>query len=144
MNKIHDIRVTVTRGETEALLLEENLIKSQAALQYSTRDDKSYPYTLLSEDGYPRLSFYEVVAAKRSLFGPYPSANATENSPTPSKVFRVRQYNDSYLKINKACLRYQIIAAPVLCKSYFSGTVCEDVEYSVMFLQGKSSALTKN
>lgn len=149
VNKIHDIRVTVTRGETEALLLEQNLIKSlRPPYNIQLRDDKSYPYILLSEGSeYPRLSFYRGSRRRKGrFFGPYPSANATrETLQLLQKVFRVRQCNDSYFKNrSRPCLQYQIDRCTGPCVNLISPEqYAQDVEYSVMFLQGKSSALTK-
>lgn len=149
VNKIHDILVTVTRGETEALLLEQNLIKSlKPPYNIQLRDDKSYPYILLSEDSeYPRLSFYRGSRRRKGrFFGPYPSANATrETLQLLQKVFRVRQCNDSYFKNrSRPCLQYQIDRCTGPCVNLISPEqYAQDVEYSVMLLQGKSSALTK-
>ena len=149
VNKIHDIRVTVTRGETEALLLEQNLIKSQRPpYNIQLRDDKSYPYILLSEGNeYPRLSFYRGSRHRKGrFFGPYPSANATrETLQLLQKVFKVRQCNDSYFKNrSRPCLQYQINRCTGPCVNLISPKqYAMDVEYSVMFLQGKSNALTK-
>ena len=149
VNKIYDIRVTVTRGETEALLLEQNLIKSlRPPYNIQLRDDKSYPYILLSEGNvYPRLSFYRGSRHRKGrFFGPYPSANATrETLQLLQKVFRVRQCNDSYFKNrSRPCLQYQIDRCTGPCVNLVSPEqYAMDVEYSVMFLQGKSSALTK-
>ena len=149
VDKIHDIRVTVTRGETEALLLEQNLIKSQRPpYNIQLRDDKSYPYILLSEGNeYPRLSFYRGSRQRKGrFFGPYPSANATrETLQLLQKVFKVRQCNDSYFKNrSRPCLQYQINRCTGPCVNLISPEqYAMDVEYSVMFLQGKSSALTK-
>ena len=149
VNKIYDIRVTVTRGETEALLLEQNLIKSlRPPYNIQLRDDKSYPYILLSEGNeYPRLSFYRGSRHRKGrFFGPYPSANATrETLQLLQKVFRVRQCNDSYFKNrSRPCLQYQIDRCTGPCVNLISPEqYAMDVEYSVMLLQGKSSALTK-
>ncbi len=149
VNKIHDILVTVTRGETEALLLEQNLIKSlKPPYNIQLRDDKSYPYILLSEDSeYPRLSFYRGSRRRKGrFFGPYPSANATrETLQLLQKVFRVRQCNDSYFKNrSRPCLQYQIDRCTGPCVNLISPEqYAQDVEYSVMLLQGKSNALTK-
>ena len=149
VNKIHDIRVTVTRGETEALLLEQNLIKSlKPPYNIQLRDDKSYPYILLSDNSeFPRLSFYRGSRRRKGrFFGPYPSANATrETLQLLQKVFRVRQCNDSYFKNrSRPCLQYQIDRCTGPCVKLISPEqYARDVEYSVMFLQGKSSALAK-
>ncbi|MGA0245006.1 MAG: excinuclease ABC subunit UvrC, partial [Pseudohongiellaceae bacterium] len=112
------------------------------------RDDKSYPFILLSEDSeYPRLSFYRGSRRRKGrFFGPYPSANATrETLQLLQKVFRVRQCNDSYFKNrSRPCLQYQIDRCTGPCVNLISPEqYAQDVEYSVMFLQGKSSALTK-
>ncbi len=97
--KIQLIEVTVTSSDTEALLLEQSLIKTlRPPYNIMLRDDKSYPYIMLSDkDDFPRLSFYRG-SRKRSgrFFGPYPSANATrETLQILQKVFRVRQCEDS-------------------------------------------------
>ncbi|MCY4265773.1 MAG: excinuclease ABC subunit UvrC [Gammaproteobacteria bacterium] len=148
VDKIQDIAITVTSSDTEALLLEQNLIKSQRPpYNIVLRDDKSYPYILLTEkDTFPRLGFYRG-SRKRSgrFFGPYPSANATrETLQILQKVFRVRQCEDSYFKNrSRPCLQYQIDRCTGPCVGLISPEDYErDVRYSTLFLQGKSDLLT--
>ena len=100
--KIGAIEITVTSSDTEALLLEQTLIKThRPAYNIQLRDDKSYPYILLTDaDAYPRLAFYRGSRKHPGrFFGPYPSAHATrETLQVLQKVFRVRQCEDSYFK----------------------------------------------
>ena len=149
VNKIRNIEITVTNTETEALLLEQTLIKShRPTYNIQLRDDKSYPYILLtSGDSYPRLGFYRG-SRKRSgrFFGPYPSANATrETLQVLQKVFKVRQCQDSYFNNrSRPCLQYQIERCTAPCvKAISPEDYARDVHYSTLFLQGKSDALTK-
>ena len=149
VNKIHEIDITVTRGETEALLLEQNLIKAhRPPYNIQLRDDKSYPYILLTDkDPYPRLGFYRGSRRRGGrFFGPYPSAHATrETLQILQKVFRVRQCNDTFYKNrSRPCLQYQIDRCTGPCVGLISPEdYARDVQYSTMFLQGKSDALTK-
>ncbi len=149
VNKIQDIEITVTNSETEALLLEQTLIKShRPTYNIQMRDDKSYPYILLtSKDDYPRLGFYRG-SRKRTgrFFGPYPSANATrETLQVLQKVFKVRQCQDSYFNNrSRPCLQYQIDRCTAPCVEAISKEdYAKDVHYSTLFLQGKSNALIK-
>lgn len=149
VNKIQDIEITVTNSETEALLLEQTLIKSyRPNYNIQMRDDKSYPYILLtSKDDYPRLGFYRG-SRKRAgrFFGPYPSANATrETLQVLQKVFKVRQCQDSYFNNrSRPCLQYQIDRCTAPCvKAISTEDYAKDVHYSTLFLQGKSNALIK-
>jgi excinuclease ABC subunit C len=83
VNKISAIDVTITANETEALLLEQSLIKThRPPYNIQLRDDKSYPYILLTDgDQYPRLAFYRGSRRRKgTLFGPYPSAHATRDT----------------------------------------------------------------
>lgn len=147
--KIQDIQVTVTPSETEALLLEQNLIKQhRPAYNIQLRDDKSYPYILLTDaDTYPRLAFYRGSRKKQGrFFGPYPSANATrETLQVLQKVFRVRQCEDSYFRNrSRPCLQYQIDRCTGPCVDLISPEdYARDVRFSTLFLQGRSDQLIR-
>lgn len=146
--RIGHIDTTVTANETEALLLEQSLIKtSRPPYNILLRDDKSYPYVYLSsQDAYPRLGLHR--GAKKAggrYFGPYPSAGAIRESLSLlQKTFKVRQCEDSYFRNRlRPCLQYQIKRCKAPCVGFVSEEeYAEDVRHSVMFLEGRSSALT--
>ncbi len=147
MQQVESVEVTVTHTETEALLLENNLIKSQHP-HYNVllRDDKSYPYIFISEgEDFPRLAFHR--GAKRTkgrYFGPYPSATAVRESLSlMQKIFPVRQCEDTFFR-NRArpCLQYQIKRCTAPCvKLITPERYREDVRHAVLFLEGKSQAV---
>lgn len=145
--RIAQIETTIVANETEALLLEQTLIKQwRPPYNILLRDDKSYPYVLLSDGDYPRLGIHRgAKRVKGRYFGPYPSAGAIRESlGLLQKTFLVRQCEDSYFRNRtRPCLQYQIKR----CKGPCVGLVepeeyAEDVRHSVMFLEGRSSALT--
>jgi len=146
--RIAQIETTITASETEALLLEQTLIKEwRPPYNILLRDDKSYPYVLLSDGLYPRLSLHRGARrVKGRYFGPYPSAaSIRESLNLLQKAFQVRQCEDSYFKSRtRPCLQYQIKR----CKGPCVGLVdpaeyAEDVRHSVMFLEGRSNALAE-
>jgi excinuclease ABC subunit C len=145
--RIRDIQVTVTSTEVDALLLEHNLIKShQPPYNILLRDDKSYPYILLSsEEKFPRLSLHRGTRRRKgSYFGPYPSAAAVRESlHFLQKVFRVRQCEDSYFRNrSRPCLQYQIGRCTAPCVGLVSEREYrEQVESTTLFLRGKSQEL---
>jgi len=149
VEKIAHIEVTVTNSDTEALLLEQSLIKShKPTYNIQLRDDKSYPYILLTDkDEYPRLAFYRGTRKRAGrFFGPYPSAHATrETLGILQKVFRVRQCEDSYFRNRtRPCLQYQIDRCTAPCVNLISPEeYAQDVRYSTLFLQGKSDEITR-
>ena len=123
--RIHDIQVTVTSTEVDALLLEHNLIKShRPPYNILLRDDKSYPYIFLSsEDEFPRLSMHRGRKRRKgSYFGPYPSASAVRESlHFLQKVFRVRQCEDSFFRNrSRPCLQHQIDRCTAPCVNLVS------------------------
>lgn len=146
--RICQVDTTITANETEALLLEQSLIKaSRPPYNILLRDDKSYPYVFLSSlDDFPRLGLHRgTKRAKGRYFGPYPSAGAIRESlGLLQKAFKVRQCDDSYYRNRtRPCLQYQIKR----CKGPCVGLVeqqeyAEDVRHSVMFLEGRSNALS--
>ncbi len=145
--RIHDIQVTVTSTEVDALLLEHNLIKTQQpAYNILLRDDKSYPYIFLSsEDRFPRISMHRGAKRRKGkYFGPYPSAGAVrESMHFLQKVFKVRQCEDSYFKNrSRPCLQYQIDRCSGPCVDLVSEEdYAKQVESTSLFLRGKSQQL---
>ena len=147
INKVASIEVTVTDSETEALLLEQSLIKrSRPTYNIQLRDDKSYPYILLTDhQDFPRLSFYRGSRRGKGIFyGPYPSAHSTRDSLNVlQKVFQVRQCEDSYYSNRtRPCLQHQIKRCTAPCVGLVSQEdYAEQVRYSKLFLEGKSDRL---
>jgi excinuclease ABC subunit C len=147
VGRIAQIETTITANETEALLLEQTLIKeSRPPYNILLRDDKSYPYVHLSDGEFPRLSIHRgAKKAKGRYFGPYPSAGAIRESLSIlQKTFHVRQCEDSFYKNRtRPCLQYQIKRCKAPCVNFVEPPVyAEDVRHSVMFLEGRSNALT--
>lgn len=147
VGRIAQIETTITANETEALLLEQTLIKEwRPPYNILLRDDKSYPYVLLSDGDFPRLSIHRGAKKQKGrYFGPYPSAGAIRESLNLlQKTFLVRQCEESFYKNRtRPCLQYQIKR----CKGPCVGLVepaeyADDVRHSVMFLEGRSNALT--
>ncbi|CAA0088445.1 UvrABC system protein C [Zhongshania aliphaticivorans] len=149
VSRIQQIEVTVTATEREALLLEQNLIKQyKPPYNILLRDDKSYPYIYLSTDHkHPRLSIHRgSKKGKGMYFGPYPSASAVRESLSwLQKVFRVRQCEDSYYRgRSRPCLQYQIGRCSGPCVNAVSDQeYALDVEYTKLFLQGKSDDVSR-
>ncbi len=147
MSHTHRLEVTATHTETEALLLENNLIKAhRPRYNVMLRDDKSFPYIHLSTDQeFPRLSFHRGARRRRGrCFGPYPSAGATrETLNLLQKLFRVRQCEDSFFKNrSRPCLQYQIKRCTAPCVGLVAAQQYgEDVRHATMFLEGKSEEM---
>ena len=143
MQQVTSVEVTVTNTEAEALLLENNLIKEhRPKYNILLRDDKSYPYILLSNHAFPGLSFYRGAKKKKGeYFGPYASVGAVrETLNLLQKTFKVRQCSESYYRNrSRPCLQYQIERCTAPCVNLVSESIyAKDVDYARKFLQGKS------
>ena len=148
--RIYDIETLVVRSETEALLLEQNLIKlHRPPYNIMLRDDKSYVYIFVSADQpYPRIASGRGKGKHQvgKFFGPYPSAyNARDTLVVLQKLFNVRQCENSYFaQRQRPCLQYQIKRCSAPCVGLISPEEYkEDVHNSIRFLQGDSKELNQ-
>ncbi|MDX1635272.1 MAG: excinuclease ABC subunit UvrC [Marinobacter sp.] len=148
VSRIQAIEVTITGSETEALLLEQNLIKSlRPPYNILLRDDKSYPYIFLSgHQDYPSLTFRRgrTKKAQGTWFGPFPSSGAVKESLNVlQKVFRIRNCTESFFRNRtRPCLQYQINRCTAPCVEYISPEDYQrDVRHAAMFLEGKNPAI---
>jgi len=148
VSQIVTIDVSVTRSETEALLLESSLIKSlRPKYNVLMRDDKSYPYIHVSHsNAFPRLEMIRFKKKPRTgeYFGPYPGVSAVrETLGIIQKVFKIRNCSDSFFSARaRPCLQYQIKRCSAPCTNYISARdYQQSVSDATRFLQGKSQQI---
>ena len=141
------MEVTVTRTETEALLLENQLIKSlKPRYNVQLRDDKSYPYVLLTSESWQRIGLHRGPrAVPGRYFGPYASVGAVrETLNLMHKLFRLRSCEDSvFLNRSRPCLQHQIGRCSAPCVGLVTpGDYAENVRRACLFLDGRSDELS--
>jgi excinuclease ABC subunit C len=150
VTRIADIQVTVTNSETEALLLEQTLIKEQRPpYNILLRDDKSYPFVFVTDrHPFPALEYKRARARHDDgrYLGPYPSSTAVRESLSlMQKIFRIRNCEDSvFAHRTRPCLQYQIHRCSAPCVGHISeDDYRRDLDHAIQCLEGKSEAVTR-
>ncbi|MBT6275617.1 MAG: excinuclease ABC subunit UvrC [Chromatiales bacterium] len=149
MAVVERVEVTMTHTETEALLLENSLIKEHMPrFNILLRDDKSYPYIHVATDArFPRLAFHRGARRKTGrYFGPYASAGATRDTLNQlQKLFQVRQCEESFFKNrSRPCLQHQIGRCTAPCVELVEEEdYAADIRHAVMFLEGRSELVVE-
>lgn len=146
VKQIAAIDVTVTHTEGEALILENNYIKKyQPKYNILLRDDKSYPYLLITDHKHPKLGLHRGgKKIKGDYFGPYPTVGAVwESLRLMQKLFPLRQCEDSYYRArSRPCLQFQLGRCSAPCVDKISQEdYQQQVQLAKLFLKGKSSAV---
>ncbi|KEZ77249.1 excinuclease ABC subunit UvrC [Salinisphaera hydrothermalis] len=147
LDQVANIEVTITHTEDDALLLESTLIKKHRP-RYNVvlRDDKSYPYLLITGDNdYPRVIYHRGAQKRKGhYFGPFPSSGAVKNTAdTLMRLFKLRNCRDSYFENrSRPCLQYQIKRCSAPCVGYISAEdYARDVSDAVEMLEGRNEKL---
>ena len=146
VKQIQRMEATVTRTEAEALILENQLIKSlKPRYNILLRDDKSYPYIVLTDETWPRITFHR---GSRTLpgryFGPYPSVNAVRMTmDLMQKIFKLRTCEDAVFRNrSRPCLQHQIGRCSAPCVGLIGTREYDaDIKRAILFLSGRSNEL---
>jgi excinuclease ABC subunit C len=137
------IETNTTHTETEALILENTLIKThQPPYNILLRDDKSYPYLYVSQHSFPRLTLHRGAKHRQGrYFGPYPNSKAVyESLQLLQKLFQLRLCRDNFFEHrSRPCLQYQIKRCSAPCVGFIDEEMYQEtVKDAILFLEGKN------